>query len=149
MNLLVHNHEVVVRDGTTELVVINDNDSVEILKGAQFSDDISITGNIQVSGSINDLYKITDYPVDSIEVTANAVTSASNYTVTRQSGYRAIGIVGYNTTNGYIRPTANYITDSGSISSNPTLTAGFANNSASDLSAQTVTFKILWIKATA
>jgi hypothetical protein len=140
---LVHNHEVVVRDGTTELVVVNDNNSVEILKG------INVTGNIQVSGSINDLYKITDYPVGSIAVTANAVTSASNYTVTRQSGYRAIGIVGYNTTNGYIRPTANYITDSGSISSNPTLTAGFANNSALDLSGQTVTFKILWIKATA
>ena len=149
MNILVHNHEVIVRDGTTDLVTINDNDSVEILKGAQFSDDISITGNIQVSGSINDLYKITDYPVSSIAVTANAVTSASNYSVTRQSGYRAIGVVGYNTTNGHIRPTANYITDSGSISSDPTLTAGFANDSASDLSGQTVTFKILWIKATA
>lgn len=148
MNILIHNHEVIVRDGTTNLVVVNDNDSVEILKGAQFSDDISITGNIQVSGSINNLYKVTDYTVSSIAVTANAVTSASNYTITRENGYQAIGIIGYNTINGYIRPTVNYITDN-SMSSNPTLTAGFANNSALDLSEQTVTFKILWIKATA
>jgi hypothetical protein len=143
MNILVHNNEVVVRDGTTELVVVNDNDSVEILNG------INVTGNIQVSGGINDLYKVTDYPISSIAVNANSVTSASGHSVTRQSGYRAIGIVGYNTTNGHIRPTVNYITESSSISSNPTLTAGFANDSASDLSGQTVTFKILWIKATA
>lgn len=136
MNILVHNHEVVVRDGTTDLVIINDNNNIDI------------TGNIQISGSINNLYKVTDYPIGSIAVTANAVTANSNYTVTRESGYQAIGIVGYNTTNGYIRPTANYITDN-SMSNNPILTAGFANNSASDLSGQTVTFKILWIKATA
>ena len=142
MNILVHNHEVIVRDGTTDLVTINDNNSVEILNG------INVTGNIQMSGGINDLYKVTDYPVSSIAVTANAVTSASNYTITRESGYQAIGIVGYNTTNGYIRPTVNYITDN-SMSNNPILTAGFANDSTSDLSGQTVTFKILWIKATA
>lgn len=136
MNILVHNHEVVVRDGTTDLVIINDNNNIDI------------TGNIQISGSINNLYKVTDYPIGSIAVTANAVTANSNYTVTRESGYQAIGIVGYNTTNGYIRPTANYITDN-SMSNNPILTAGFANNSASDLSGQTVIFKILWIKATA
>lgn len=142
MNILVHNHEVIVRDGTTDLVIINDNDSVEILNG------INVTGNIQMSGGINDLYKVIDYPVSSIAVTANAVTNASNYTVTRESGYQAIGIVGYNTTNGHIRPTVNYITDN-SMSNNPILTVGFANDSASDLSGQTVTFKILWIKATA
>lgn len=154
MNILVHNHEVLIRDGTTDLVIIKDDNDVEfsddikVNGNGQFLDGVDITGNIQISGGINNLYKVTDYPVSSIAVTANAVTSAFNYTITRESGYQAIGIVGYNTTSGHIRPTVNYITDN-SMSNNPILTAGFANDSASDLSGQTVTFKILWIKATA
>ena len=154
MNILVHNHEVLVRDGTTDLVIIKDDDSVEfsddikVNGSGQFLDGVDITGNIQISGSINNLYKVTDYPVSSIAINAKLVTTASNYTITRESGYQAIGIVGYNTTNGYSRPIVNYITDN-SMSNNPTLTASFANDSDSDLSGQTVTFKILWIKATA
>jgi hypothetical protein len=172
MNILVHNNEILLRDGTTNLVIVNDDGDVQALGNAEFVGDAKFNGNLELEGNaefngnaefagdgkfggnleldggVVDLYKVTDYPVDSISITANSVTSISNYTVTRENGYRAIGIVGYNTTNGYIRPTANYITDS-SIDSNPILTAGFANEATSDLSSQTITFKILWIKATA
>lgn len=130
MNLFIHNNQIVLRDGLTNLLIIDNN------------------GNGQFLGSIVNLYKVTDYTVSIANIGAYGNISPVDYNITREDGYRAVGIVGYNNTDTNIRATTNYITDS-SINSNPTLTVGFSNSSGSVLSNQTATFKILWIKATA
>lgn len=130
MNLFIHNNQIVLRNGLTNLFIIDNN------------------GNGQVLGSIVNLYKVTDYIVSITNIDAYGNISPVDYSITRENGYRAVGIMGYNNTDTNIRATTNYITDS-SINSNPTLTVGFSNNSGSALSNQTATFKILWIKATA
>lgn len=129
MNLFIHDSQIILRDGLTNLFIINNN------------------GNGQVLGSIVNLYKVTDYTVSIVNIDAYGNILPANYNITRESGYRAVGIVGYNNTDANIRATTNYITDS-SISFNPTLTVGFSNSSGLALSNQTATFKILWMKAT-
>lgn len=130
MNLFIHNNQIVLRNGLTNLFIIDNN------------------GNGQVLGGIVNLYKVTDYTVSIANIDAYGNISPANYNITREDGYRAVGIVGYNSTDTNIIATTNYITDS-SINSNPILTVGFLNSSGSALSNQTATFKILWIKATA
>ena len=130
MNLFIHNNQIVLRNGLTNLFIIDNN------------------GNGQVLGSIVNLYKVTDYTVSIANIDAYGNILPINYNITREDRYRAVGIVGYDNTDTNIRATTNYITDN-SINSNPTLTVGFSNSSGSALSNQTATFKILWIKATA
>lgn len=130
MNLFIHNNQIVLRNGLTNLFIIDNN------------------GNGQVLGGIVNLYKVTDYTVSIANIDAYGNISPTDYNITRENGYRAIGIVGYNNTDTNIQATTNYVTDN-TMDSNPILTVGFFNNGSSALTNQTATFKILWIKATA
>lgn len=130
MNLFIHNNQIILRDGLTNLLIIDNN------------------GNGQFLGSIVNLYKVTDYTVSIANIDAYGNISPIDYNVVRENGYRAIGIVGYSNTDTNIQATTNYVTDN-AIGSNPILTVGFLNNGSSALTNQTATFKILWIKATA
>lgn len=130
MNLFIHNNQIVLRNGLTNLFIIDNN------------------GNGQVLGSIVNLYKVTDYTVSIANIDEYGNISPTDYNIIRENGYRAIGIVGYNNTDTNIQATTNYVTDN-TMDSNPILTVGFFNNGSSASTNQTATFKILWIKATA
>lgn len=130
MNLFIHNNQIILRDGLTNLLIIDNN------------------GNGQFLGSIVNLYKVTDYTISIANIDAYGNISPTDYNIVRENGYRAIGIVGYSNTDTNIQATTNYVTDN-AIDSNPILTVGFFNNGSSALTNQTATFKILWIKATA
>ena len=130
MNLFIHNNQIILRDGLTNLLIIDNN------------------GNGQFLGSIVNLYKVTDYTVSIANIDAYGNILPTDYNIVRENGYRAIGIVGYSNTDTNIQATTNYVTDN-AIDSNPILTVGFFNNGSSALTNQTATFKILWIKATA
>ena len=63
--------------------------------------------------------------------------------MTAQSGFNAVGIVGSASSNFRIQPTTHYVLD------NTHLFAGFANWTSSNVtSSTTVTFYVLWLKAT-
>lgn len=94
-------------------------------------------------GADTDFFKITDVDVSVGTITAHNYITGTNHSMTAQSGYKAVGIVGWVTTNYRIRPTTHY------VNSNTQLFSGFANTSASNVtSTNTVTFKVLWIKIT-
>lgn len=72
---------------------------------------------------------------------AKTYISATDITMEEQSGYKAVGIVGWSTNNWRVRPTTNYIKD------NTTLYCGFANDTADAVSSSvTIGFRVLWIK---
>ena len=72
---------------------------------------------------------------------AKTYISATDITMEEQSGYKAVGIVGWSTNNWHIRPTTNYVKD------NTTLYCGFANDTADAVSSSvTIGFRVLWIK---
>ena len=96
-----------------------------------------------LTGQISGLFKISTVAVTlSSGIGANSNVSAANRTMTAQSGYNAVGIVGWQSSQWRIRPTTNYILN------NTTLYAGFANDSATAVSqSTTVTFRVLWMRA--
>lgn len=102
-------------------------------------------GNVNASGQYENLYKITTVQkVISGGINANSYVAAANITMTAQSGYNAVGIVGHSSSNFRVQPTTNY------VSNNTTIFAGFANWSASNVTSDvTVIFYVLWLKATA
>ena len=72
---------------------------------------------------------------------AKTYISATDITMEEQSGYKAVGIVGWSTNNWHVRPTTNYVKD------NTTLYCGFANDTADAVSSSvTIGFRVLWIK---
>lgn len=98
---------------------------------------------IQFDQPLAALYKVTTVTVSVAALSAHANVAASSYTMTAQSGYNAVGIVGWSTGSYRIRPTTHY------IASNTSLYAGFANTSAAATSqAYDVVFRVLWLKAT-
>lgn len=104
----------------------------------------TLNGHTKVNGqfAVSDgLYKITEFPVNTGAVNANDNVSAADRTMTAYGqGYTAVGIVGWASSNWRIRPTSNY------IKNNTTLYAGFANDTGTNVSSATVTFRVLWIK---
>lgn len=99
--------------------------------------------SITIDGPQAGLYKVTDVAVSVAAINAHSNISATNHTMTAQSGYNAVGIVGWQTSNFRISPATNY------INSNTQLYAGFKNTSASNVTGTTtVTFKVLWLKGT-
>lgn len=129
MNMLIHSNEIILRNGLTNLLIIDTN------------------GNLQPLGNIVNLYKVTDYQVDIASINANSNIDITNYSISRENGYQAIGIIGYVPSDYNIRLATNYITDN--IIGNPVLTVDFVNESSNILTNQNVVFKILWIKAMA
>ena len=72
---------------------------------------------------------------------AKTYIAASDITMEEQSGYKAVGIVGWATNNWRVRPTTNYVKD------NATLYCGFANDTDTAVSSSvTIGFRVLWIK---
>ena len=123
------------------------NKAIEADDKATEANNKAIEANNKVTEAIVNLYKVTDYTVSIANIDAYGNILPVDYNITRENGYRAIGIVGYNNTDTNIQATTNYVTDN-AIDSNPILTVGFFNNGSSALINQTATFKILWIKAT-
>ena len=74
-------------------------------------------------------------------ISANNYVAAADIAMTPQDGYKAVGIVGWSTTNWRIRPTTNYIKD------DSTIFAGFSNDTATAVSGSvTIIFRVLWVK---
>lgn len=87
-------------------------------------------------------FKITEVAVTTNSISAHGYQSGASISMTAQSGYTAIGIVGWKSNSYKIRPTSHYIED------NNSLFAGFANTSTSSVTSAKVTFKVLWAKNT-
>ena len=109
---------------------------------------IDWNGNVNASGQYENLYKITTVQkVISGGVNANSYVASADISIpanTRPTGYNAVGIVGHASNYFRVQPTTNYIVD------NTKIYAGFANWSATNVTSDvTVTFYILWLKATA
>lgn len=99
--------------------------------------------SISLSNPLSAFYKVTTVTVSVAALSAHANVAASSHTMTAQSGFNAVGIVGWSSGSYRIRPTTHY------IASNTSLYAGFANTSASATSqAYDVVFYVLWLKAT-
>ena len=96
-----------------------------------------------LTGQISGLYKISTVAVTlSTGIGASSYIGATSHTMTAESGYNAVGIIGWQSTQWRVRPTTNYVVD------NTTLYAGFANDSATAVSSSvTVTFRVLWMRA--
>lgn len=105
--------------------------------------DTSFSGNISTTGQYKSLFKVTSVGVTVGTLNANSYKTGENYTMTAQSGYNAVGIVGWSTSHWRVRPTTNY------INSNTQIFSGFANDTDTNVtSSVTITFRVLWLKAT-
>lgn len=83
---------------------------------------------------------ITTIVSKTLSIGASTNVAASDITMEEQLGYKAVGIVGWSTSNWRCRPATNYVKD------NTTLYCGFANDTDSAVSSVTVSFRVLWIK---
>ena len=100
-----------------------------------------ITGTGTHTHSISGIFKVTTVSASVAALSANSYLSATDITITAQSGYTAAGIVGWSSNHWRICPTSYY------IKNNTTLFAGFCNRTATaTTSATTIYFYILWIK---
>ena len=104
---------------------------------------LSSEGSLTLGGTYNKLYKITTVALNISALNANSYVSAADITMTAQSGYNAVGIVGWATNNWRIRPTTHY------VKSNTALNAGACNATGENVTTITITFYVLWLKATA
>ena len=129
-------------DGTTERPMFFFYNGVEYFGNNSY--DTTIRGSsISLATKISNFYKITNVSISVNGINAHNYISGSSHTMTAQTGYEAVGIVGWETSNYRIRPTSHY------ISSNTSLFSGFANTSASNVtSTTTMIFRVLWLKAT-
>lgn len=125
-----------ITDGTQGRVIdgrvyVNGDDAVEIL------------GDLNITGAVSGLYKITTVSVTVGAINAHKNEAGADRAMTAVAGYHAVGIVGYSTTNFRISPATNY------VHSDTAIYAGFKNVSDTDVAAGvTVTFRVLWLKAT-
>ena len=108
---------------------------------------LSWGGDLTIAGQHQALYKITTVAVETGSIDADSYKSSQNYPMTEESGYNAVGIVGWSTSNWRIQPTSHYIV------SNTQIYAGFANyksppSSGTSSASATITFRVLWLKAT-
>lgn len=120
---------------------VNASGELEVANGA-FTVDGS--GNVTTDGKYQSLFKITEVTKTiSGGINANSYVAAASISMTAQTGYNAVGIVGHSSSNFRVQPTTNY------VSSNTSIFAGFANWSASNVTSNvTVVFYVLWLKAT-
>ena len=100
---------------------------------------------ITVSPSLASFYKISLVTVTITGgIVANSMVSTTARTMTAQTGYNAVGVVGWVASNWRIKPTSFY------VANNTTLYAGFSNDTSTSVTTtQTVDFRVLWLKATA
>ena len=102
------------------------------------------TGGVHINPNISGFYKITIVTKTlSSGISANSYVAAANISMTAQTGFNAVGIVGCSSSNFRVQPTTRYVVD------NTHIFAGFANWTSSNVtSSVTVTFHVLWLKAT-
>lgn len=99
--------------------------------------------SISISAPITGLYKVTTEVVSVPATSAHGSQSSATYSITAQSGYHAVGIVGWNCATFRIVPFNAHIISDSSIG------AGFVNTTATATSsAYNMTFYILWLKGT-
>ena len=125
-----------ISDGTQGRVVdgrvyVNSNDDVEVL------------GDMNVTGYVEGLYKITNVSVTVGAINAHRNEAGADRAMTAVTGYHAAGIIGWSSSNFRISPATHY------VHSDTAIYAGFKNVSDTDVAAGvTVTFRVLWLKAT-
>ena len=112
------------------------------------SDGVAVTGDIDFTGNINDLYKITECAISTGgSISAHSYKEGESKTIptsARVSGYNLVGVMGWATGNFRIIPHTHYVVD------NTHLFVGFSNTSSSNVTTSvTVTFRLLWLKGTA
>lgn len=104
------------------------------------------SGNVDMAGHINSFYKITSTSITCPATAAHGYQSSASYTIPsadRVSGYQLAGIVGMQSASSRIVP-FNYYKES-----NTSLKVGFVNVTATATTSDvSVTFHLLWIKAT-
>lgn len=107
------------------------------------SDLTNDSGFITASDRLTSFWKIVEKEVTVDAINAHSNQSAASYSFTVPDGFNAVAIGGWSSDNYRIRPTTHYIS-----SSLGTLYAGFANTSATNVSAGVkVNFRILCIHA--
>lgn len=107
--------------------------------------DVLIVPNLEVNTSINSLFKVTAAQFTVAKINAHSYISAEELSIPSASipaGYNLVGIVGWDTTNPRIWAHRKHIVD------NSTITLGFMNTSASNVTSSTThTIYLLWAKA--
>lgn len=105
---------------------------------------VNWNGNLAIAGQHESLFKITEVTKTiSGGINANNYVAAANISMTAQTGYNAVGIVGHSSSNFRVQPTTNY------VASNTAIFAGFSNLSATNVTSNvTIVFYVLWLKAT-
>ncbi len=100
---------------------------------------------IEVKPSLKEIFKISLVTVTITGgISANNAVSTTARTMTEQTGYNAVGVVGWVASDWRIKPTSFY------VANNTTLYAGFSNDTSTSVTTtQTVVFRVLWLKATA
>ncbi len=106
-------------------------------------DDVEVLGDMNVTGYVKELFKITTVSVTVGAINAHSNEAGADRAMTAVTGYHAVGIMGWSSSNFRISPATHY------VHSDTAIYAGFKNVSASDVAAgTTVTFRVLWLKAT-
>lgn len=129
-----------------EALGISDSTQGRVVDGRVYingDDDVEVLGDMKVTGYVKELYKITTVSVTVGAINAHSNEAGTDRPMTAVTGYHAVGIMGWSTSNFRISPATHY------VHSDTAIYAGFKNVSASDVAAGvTVTFRVLWLKAT-
>ena len=129
-----------------EALGISDGTQGRVVDGRVYvnsDDDVEVLGDMKVTGYLKGLYKVTTCAVTVGAINAHSNEAGTDRPMTAVTGYHAVGIMGWSTSNFRISPATHY------VHSDTAIYAGFKNVSASDVAAgTTVKFYILWLKAT-
>ena len=104
----------------------------------RFFSNNAITFNQPLAG----LFKVTDVSKSVSGISAHSYQSGISFSMTAQSGYNAVGVIGWSSTNYRIYPFRVEVT------SNTNITASLSNATAAAAADFTMHFYVLWLKAT-
>lgn len=91
---------------------------------------------------LSSFYKVTDVSKSISGIAAHSYESGISFSMTAQSGYNAVGVIGWSSTNYRIYPFRVEVT------SNTNITASLSNATAAASADFTMHFYVLWLKAT-
>lgn len=97
---------------------------------------------IQFDQPLAGLFKVTDVSKSVTGIAAHSYQAGISFSMTAQSGYNAVGVVGWSSTNYRIYPFRVEVT------SNTNITASLSNATAAASADFTMHFYVLWLKAT-
>lgn len=98
--------------------------------------------SISLGGPLAGFYKVTDVSKSVSGIAAHSYQSGISFSMTAQSGYNAVGVVGWSSSNYRIYPFRVEVT------SNTNITASLSNATAAASADFTMHFYVLWLKAT-